>query len=453
MNRTHKQSLFKDGQGKNYLRPFILITVLFLLWGFAHGLLDVLDKHFQDTLHVSKAESGFVQFSLYIGYLVMAYPAGVFMKRHGYKKGIILGLSLFALGAFLFYPAAKLATFIPFLLALFVLACGLACLETAANPFTTVMGPSSGAARRINIAQSFNGLGWILGPLMGGLLIFGAEQKGNAGTFDSLIPPYMMVGAIVVVLIFVFVFTKLPVIQEKNDPEEQQIADNTPTRELLKHPLFILAVLAQFLYVAAQTGVNSFFINYTTEAIVGLRDSIAAMMEHLGLFGEVFMPKNAEQAASLILALGGMGSFWIGRLLGAYLMKFISPRTLLAIYAIANTILVALVVMHLGWVSVIALFTTYFFMSIMFPTIFAIGLRGLGPLTKKAASFLVMAVAGGAFCPPIMGAIGDHFGMHVAFIIPLFCFLFIAIFACMTKTRFRHHFKDGGEGLPINAHG
>jgi len=445
-----RQTLFTGSEGRNYLRPFILITALFLLWGFAHGLLDVLDKHFQDTLHVSKAESGFVQFSLYIGYLVMAYPAGIFMKRHGYKKGIILGLSLFALGAFLFYPAAKLAAFIPFLLALFILAGGLACLETAANPFTTVMGPPSGAARRINIAQSFNGLGWILGPLMGGLWIFGAEQKGNAGTFDSLIPPYMMVGCIVVALIIVFVFTKLPVIQEKNSPEEQQIADNAPASALLKHPMFILAVVAQFLYVAAQTGVNSFFINYTTEAISNLRQSVAGMMNHLGLFGSVFMPKNAEQAASLILAIGGMGSFWIGRLLGAYLMKFFSPRTLLAVYGLVNTLLVALVVMHLGWVSVIALFSTYFFMSIMFPTIFAIGLRGLGPLTKKAASFLVMAVAGGAFCPPVMGAIGDHFGMHVAFIIPLICFLFIAVFAGLTMTRFNRHFKGEVARITLN---
>lgn len=452
MNHRSSVPLFKGEGGKNYLRPFILITVLFLLWGFAHGLLDVLDKHFQDTLHVSKAESGFVQFSLYIGYLVMAYPAGIFMKRHGYKKGIILGLSLFALGAFLFYPAAKLAAFIPFLLALFILACGLACLETAANPFTTVMGPVSGAARRINIAQSFNGLGWILGPLMGGLLIFGAEQKGNAGTFDSLIPPYMMVGCIVTVLILVFVFTKLPVIQEKNDPESRQIADNAPASALLKHPMFVLAVIAQFLYVAAQTGVNSFFINYTTDAITGLKQSVAAMMEHLGVFGKVFMPKNAEQAASLILALGGMGSFWIGRLVGAYLMKFFSPRTLLAIYGLVNTLLVALVVMHLGWMSVIALFSTYFFMSIMFPTIFAIGLRGLGPLTKKAASFLVMAVAGGAFCPPIMGAIGDHFGMHVAFVVPLVCFLFIAVFALLTMTRFNRHFKGEVARITLNAH-
>lgn len=426
MKKKLTQGLFRAGDGTSYLRPFALITLLFLLWGFAHGLLDVLDKHFQDTLHVSKAESGFVQFSLYIGYLVMAYPAGVFMKRYGYKKGILLGLSLFALGAFLFYPAAKIAAFIPFLMALFILACGLACLETAANPYTTVLGPPPGAARRINIAQSFNGLGWILGPLMGGFFIFGAQQTGNAEKFDSLIPPYMMVGSIVVVLAVIFLFTRLPVIQEEND---EGIATNAPTRELLKHPAFILAVIAQFLYVAAQTGVNSFFINYVTATIKGVQETIAAMMQHLGYFGEVFMPKNPEQAASLILALGGMGSFWIGRLVGSYLMKFIAPRRLLAVYAIVNTALTAVVVMRLGWWSVIALFSTYFFMSVMFPTIFALGLRNLGPLTKKAASFLVMAVAGGAFCPPLMGAVADSSGMPVAFIIPMACFAFIAYYA------------------------
>jgi FHS family L-fucose permease-like MFS transporter len=431
LSKGNKSSgLLSAGDGTSYLRPFIMITSLFLLWGFAHGLLDVLDKHFQNTLHVSKAESGFVQFSLYIGYLVMAYPAGLFMKRYGYKKGIILGLSLFALGAFLFYPAAKLAMFIPFLMALFIIACGLSCLETAANPYTTVLGPPSGAARRINIAQSFNGLGWILGPLMGGLFIFGTTQTGNAGTFDSLLKPYMWVGSIVVLVAVVFAFTKLPAIQEEN---AEGIDADAPTRELLKHPAFVLAVLAQFLYVAAQTGVNSFFINYVTETLTGVQTTIAGLMQHLGRFGEIFMPKNAEQAASLILALGGMGSFWIGRLVGAYLMKFIRPQRLLAIYAIVNTCLTAIVVMRLGWFSVIALFSTYFFMSLMFPTIFALGLRNLGPLTKKAASFLVMAVAGGAFCPPLMGAIADHFGMSVAFLIPLGCFAFIAYYALSRK--------------------
>lgn len=434
------QGLFKGPNGASYGKPFALITTLFLLWGFAHGLLDVLDKHFQNTLHVSKAESGFVQFSLYIGYLVMAYPAGVFMKRFGYKKGIILGLSLFAAGAFLFYPAAKLVAFVPFLMALFIIACGLSCLETAANPYTTVMGPPNGAARRINIAQSFNGLGWILGPLIGGLFIFGVQQKpGNAETFDSLIPPYMFVGCIVVVVAIVFAFTRLPAIQEEN---KEGISKDAPTRELLRHPSFILAVIAQFLYVAAQTGVNSFFINYVTESIHGLQATIGSMMQHLGLFGKVFMPKNPEQAASLILAIGGMGSFWIGRLTGSYFMKFISPQRLLAIYGVINLILTAIVVLGLGWVSVIALFSTYFFMSVMFPTIFALGIKNLGPLTKKAASFLVMAVAGGAFCPPIMGAIADHFGMSVAFLIPLFCFAFIGYYAIWGPKK--------GVGLPVD---
>jgi MFS transporter, FHS family, L-fucose permease len=432
MKSNPSDSLLRSPDGGSYFRPFAMVTSLFLLWGFAHGLLDVLDKHFQITLHVSKMESGMVQFSLYIAYLAMGTPAGLFMKRYGYKKGIILGLTLFALGAFLFYPAAKLATFVPFLMALFIIACGLTCLETAANPYTTVLGPPHGAARRINIAQSFNGLGWILGPLMGGWFIFGATAKAGGGTFDSLITPYMLVGSVVVFVAILFAFTKLPVIKEENS---DGIAENAPARELLKHPLFILAVVAQFLYVAAQTGVNSFFINYVTETMVGVKETIAAMMNHLGAFGSVFMPKNPEQAASLILAIGGMGSFWIGRLSGAWFMKFIAPGRLLAIYGLCNTILMAIVIMRLGWLSVIALFSCYFFMSVMFPTIFAMGLKGLGPLTKRAASFLVMAVAGGAICPPLMGAIADHFGMSIAFIIPLFCFAFICWYALWSNKK------------------
>ena len=418
-----KTKLFTTATGINYAKPFALITTLFLLWGFAHGLLDVLDKHFQNTLHISKAQSGFVQFSLYIGYLAMAYPAGVFMKKYGYKKGIILGLCLFALGAFLFLPVARLQAFVPFLVALFIIACGLSCLETAANPYTTVMGPPSGAERRINIAQSFNGLGWILGPLIGGLVIFGVEQQDGSATFDSLVRPYMWVGAVVMVVALIFAFTKLPAIKEDNT---EGIAESAPTKELLRHPAFVAAVVAQFLYVAAQTGFNSFFINYVTETMAGVQDAVSGMMQHLGTFGKVFMPRNPEQAASLILALGGMGSFWIGRLSGSYFMKFVRPQKLLAIYAVINTILSFIVVLEIGWISIIALFSTYFFMSVMFPTIFALGIKGLGPLTKKASSFLVMAVAGGAFCPPLMGAIADNWGMPVAFIIPLACFAFIA---------------------------
>lgn len=428
MAKNKSGSLFRAENGTNYFVPFIFICSLFLLWGFAHGLLDVLDKHFQDTLHVTKAQSGFVQFSLYIGYLAMAVPAGLFMKRYGYQKGIILGLVIFAIGAFLFYPAAKFEAFIPFLLALFIIACGLACLETAANPYSTVLGSQEEefAARRINISQSFNGLGWILGPLMGGLFIFGAEQQDGAEKFDSLVKPYMGVGCIVVVVALIFMIIRLPNIEEKSAEEHEE---DPKMNRLWKHPAFIAAVIAQFLYVAAQTGVNSFFINYVTEEIPNVTGPVANLMQHLGYFGEVFMPRNAEQAASVILAIGGMGLFWIGRISGSYLMKFFKPKHLLATYAFINTLLMILVQLALGWSSVVALFSCYFFMSVMFPTIFALGIHGLGSLTKKASSFLVMAVAGGAFCPPIMGVIADHSSMSVAFFIPMICFAFIAWYA------------------------
>jgi MFS transporter, FHS family, L-fucose permease len=426
MNKNRKRvSLIKSLDGTSYLIPFILVTSLFLLWGFAHGLLDVLNKHFQNVLHVSKAESGFVQFSLYIGYLIMAIPAGLIMKRFGYKIGIILGLGLFASGAFLFYPAAKFGTFIPFLIALFVIACGLACLETAANPYSTVLGPKESAPQRINFSQSFNGLGWILGPLIGGLLIFGAEKTEEADKFNSLLTPYMLIGSVVLVVAVAFIFTSLPDIKEQDTEGD---GENPPMKLLLKHPFFILAVLAQFLYVAAQTGINSFFINYVTEELPSILAPVQHIMENFGRFGEMFMPKNSEQAASLILAFGGMGLFWIGRISGSYFLKFMNPNKMLIVYGLICTILMILVVSGLGIISVVALFSTYFFMSIMFPTIFALGIRDLGALTKKGSSFLVMAVAGGAFCPPIMGAIADHLKMAIGFLIPMACFAFIFYF-------------------------
>lgn len=444
MNTKKKGQLFRAEDGTKYLVPFIFICSLFLLWGFAHGFLDVLDKHFQDLLHVSKAQSGFVQFSLYIGYLAMAIPAGLFMQRFGYQKGIIFGLGLFALGAFMFYPAAKFEAFVPFLIALFVLACGLAFLETAANPYSTRLGGSDQAARRINISQSFNGLGWILGPLIGGLVIFGSEQTGEGEKFDSLVKPYMAIGVVVVIVAIIFMLVKLPEIREKS---VQETEEDPPMRNLLKHPAFIAAVIAQFLYVAAQTGTNSFFINYVIDAIPDLTTPVSGIMSHLGYFGDFFMPKNDEQAASLILAIGGMGAFWVGRLSGSYLMKFFPPHRMLALYASINVVLVALVILDMGWVSVISLFSTYFFMSIMFPTIFALGISDLGSLTKKGSSFLVMAVAGGAFCPPVMGLISDHSSMAAGFIIPLFCFAFITWYAVWgvgkiekgTTITFQHH--------------
>ena len=435
-NKKERISLIKSSDGKNYLVPFILVTSLFLLWGFAHGLLDVLNKHFQNILHISKAQSGFVQFSLYIGYFIMAVPAGLIMKRFGYKKGIIFGLSLFALGAFMFYPVAKLGSFWPFLIALFIIACGLTCLETAANPYTTVLGPPESASQRINFSQSFNGLGWILGPLIGGLLIFGAAKTDGAAKFDSLLTPYMIIGSVVLCVAVAFYFTNLPEIKEVANEEAEE---NPPFRQLLKHPIFILAVIAQFLYVAAQTGVNSFFINYVTEVGINIQQPVANFMQHFGGFGRVFMPQNPEQGASLILAFGGMGLFWIGRLSGSWMLGFVAPGKLLSLYALVNVGLLILVVSGLGIISVVALFSCYFFMSIMFPTIFALGIHDLGTLTKKGSSFLVMAVAGGAFCPPLMGFIADHAGMGNRISDPslLFCIHFLFRINCSKKVNYQ----------------
>jgi MFS transporter, FHS family, L-fucose permease len=423
-----KAPFLKAADGTSYLLPFILVTSLFLLWGFAHGLLDVLNKHFQNILHISKAQSGFVQFAMYIGYFAMAIPAGLIMKRFGYKRGIIFGLLLFATGAFLFIPVAKLGSFWPFLIALFVIACGLTCLETAANPYTTVLGPKESASQRINFAQSFNGMGWILGPLIGGLLIFGAEHKEGGGKFDSLLTPYIIIGSVVLVVALAFFFARLPEFKESSDEVTEE---DPPLKLLFKNRFFVTAVFAQFLYVAAQTGVNSFFINYVTEEVPNVQGPVVKFMENLSYFGEVFMPRNPEQAASLILAFGGMGLFWIGRLTGSYLLGIFSPGKLLGTYAFINTILMLLVVLSLGTISVVALFTCYFFMSIMFPTIFAVAIRDLGPLTKRGSSFLVMAVAGGAFCPPLMGLIADKVGMAPGFIIPLVCFAFIFYFGLL----------------------
>lgn len=388
---------------QGFLIPFMLVTSLFFLWGFAHGCIDVLNKHFQELLSMSKARSAFIQFVFYGGYFLMALPAGILMQKLGYKKGIIFGLLLFAAGAFLMFPATFIQTFGSFLLCLFIIACGLTCLETAANPFTTVLGPPESGARRINFSQSFNGLGWIAGPLVGGMLIF--SSNGNTNKFASIALPYMLIGILVLIVALLFWRVKFPPIKEESHDENE--AEGGKLRDLLKYPHFILAVIAQFLYVAAQTGVNSFFINYVTEE----------------------MPSISNLQASQILAFGGFGLFWLGRFSGSTLfMRVVKPNRLLAFYALMNVISMSLVVAGLGLISVIALFSTYFFMSVMFPTIFALGIKNLGPLTKKGSSFLVMAIVGGAIVPVFMGLIADVSRMALGFIIPLFCFAFIVFY-------------------------
>ena len=399
-NKFDNTTIFRTPDGRSYLVPFILVTSLFLLWGFAHGLLDVLNKHFQLAFTMTKAESGLVQFSTYIAYFLMAIPAGIFMKKYGYKKGIILGLLLFAIGAFSFIPAALMHSSTPFLIALFIIACGLCILETAANPYSTVLGPKESAAQRINLSQSFNGLGWILGPLVGGTLIFGAPE----GDSTALTKPYILVGSIVLVIGILFFFTKLPEIKE--DDEKTPVMTNIPDKSIWKHRHFVLAVIAQFAYCAAQTGIFSFFINYVTE-----QD-----------------PSIDPEKASRILAFGGMTLFMVGRLSGSILMKWTTPNKLLVLFSLISSICMLLVILALGRISLYALYTTFFFMSIMFPTIFALGLSNMGTLTKKASSYIVMGVAGGAFSPMLMGLIGEN-NMAVGFIVPFVAFIYILFFA------------------------
>jgi FHS family L-fucose permease-like MFS transporter len=424
-------SLFTGSKGERYLLPFILITSLFFLWGFAHSLLDVLNKHFQDSLSLTKAQSAAVQAAAYGAYFLMAIPAGIIAKRFGYKAGIITGLILFAAGAFWFVPAAGINTFWAFLLGLLVLFAGLTCLETVANPYTTVLGSPQGAARRINLAQTFNALGWITGPLIGSALIFKNEGDGgivaqfgdalsklfstagnqvnqavasvsHTGDNSLLVPPYVALGTLVALVLLLFLFVKLPEIKTSDEQSETGLND----KPLFRKPHFVFAVVAQFLYVAAQTGIGSFFINYTIE------------VESLQL---------NELQAGLLLGMGGMALFAIGRFAGSFLMSKFKAESLLAVCAVCNTILMLVVTFQHSRTGVFALLFCYLFMSIMFPSIFSLGLRSLGAQTKTASSILVLTIVGGAIAPFLMGVIGKN-EMSAGFIVPFVCFAFIAWF-------------------------
>lgn len=394
------KSIFASPTGKSYLVPFILVTSLFLMWGLAHGLLDVLNKHFQVAFTMTKAQSGLVQFSTYIAYGLISVPAGIFMKRYGYKKGILLGLVLYAIGAFGFIPAAFMHSANPFLIALFVVACGLCILETAANPYSTVLGPQENAAQRINLSQAFNGLGWILGPFIGGQLILGASPEDTM----ALTKPYILLGVGTLFIALLFFFIKIPDIKEQ-DADSAEDIHTTSASSIWAHKHYTLAVIAQFLYCAAQTGIFSFFINYVTEE----------------------NPSISPLTASRFLAFGGMMLFMIGRLSGSFIMGRFAAHKLLAFYSIMCSVSMVLVVLSLGDISLYALYVSFFFMSIMFPTIFALGLSNMGIHTKKASSYLIMGVAGGAFSPMLMGMIGEQ-NMAIGFIIPLLCFLYIAFY-------------------------
>lgn len=385
---------------KQYIVPFILVTSLFFLWGFAHAILDVLNKHFQEAMQITRTHSAMVQVMFYLGYFVMAIPAGLYITKHGYRKGVVFGLLLYGIGSLLFIPGEELMSFNFFLFSLFIIACGLVFLETAANPYMTELGEKETAASRLNLAQSFNGLGCICGPLLGGLLLFSDGEKANISL------PYTVMGLIVLAVALVFSKVRLPEIQ--HEEEKSEINGQYPKRGLWKHSLFTFGLLALFGYEISEISINSFFINYVVD--------------------DGWM--NARDA-SVILSFGGLGLFMCGRFAGSWIMRFIRAEKVLFICGIGTVISTTLVILNLGITSLIALFFIYVFEAIMFPTIFAISLRGLGDYTKRASSFLMMSPIGGAVGPLLMGYVADLSTMAFSFIIPLAGYILVLAFSYM----------------------
>jgi len=419
--------MFKAEDGKSYVFTFALISTLFLLWGICNGMIDVMDKHFQDYLHLTKAQSAWVQFAHYLGYFLMALPASWLARRLGYKGGIISGLMLVALGGFWFIPATYIASFWAFLLGVCVIAMGLTVLETVANPYTTVLGPKNFAAARINFAQSFNGVGWIFGPIIGGMFFYSAG--GAIVAQGQIYIPYLAVAIVVLIMSVVFYFANIP---DLNTEDEYHLSDSTATtvkRSIWSHPHFVGAVAAQFIYVAAQAGIFSFFINYIVEEMPSISQGLSS-----GWFfnGRSILREGGyyvnEQGATFLLGTIGFPLFLLGRATGVAILRKLEAHRVLGTYAIANVILCGIVILKLGWISVAAVFLSFFFMSIMFPTIFALGIYGLGVQAKKASGFIVMAIIGGAIMPKLMGHLGDLYNMSVSFLMPLFCFVLIALY-------------------------
>lgn len=398
--------------------PFLLVTALFFLWGVPNNLNDVLIRQFMKAFELSRFQAGLVQSAFYLGYFVLAIPAGLLMRKFGYKAGLVLGLFLFSAGCFLFWPAALIQSYASFLLALFIIASGLAFLETGASPFMAQIGDPASSERRLNFCQAFNPLGSIVGVLIGTTFIFSGVELTpfqistlrSVGRYNDylkhetlrVIVPYLVLGGVVLLWALFLIRTKFPVIDEPSAAD----SDKGKFQHLLKYPHFLQAVVAQFTYVGAQVGTWSFFIQYIQDYV------------HLG-----------EKQAGLLLT-GTLAAFAAGRWVATYLMSYVRPNLLMGIYSFVNIGLVAIGVFHPGWIGVWSLFATSFFMSLMFPTIFALGLKGLGPNTKLGGSLIVMAIIGGAVFTPLMGAVyGMTASMAKAMIVPLFCYVFIAYFS------------------------
>lgn len=383
---------------RKYLVPFVLITLLFFLWGFARAILDVLNKHFQNALHISITHSSLIQVTTYLGYFLMAIPAGIFINRYGYRRGVVFGLILFGVGSLMFIPGAAMGSFYAFLLCLFIIGCGLVFLETAANPYVTELGAKETATSRLNLSQSFNGLGSLFATFCIGQFLFNNTDEGG-----NVAVPYTILGILVLVIALVFSRVHLPEIKHEETEEDQ--ADGSNIGKLFKHHgMFVFGLLALLCYEIAEISINSYFINFVTG-----------------------MHWMTDRTASLVLTVA-LAFFMVGRFLGSWVMRYIKATTALFICAIGSVVCIGLVLCDLGKASLIALIANYLFEAIMFPTIFAIALTGLGNLTKSASSLLMMTPIGGCGFL-LMGLIADRTHVVLPFVVPFVSFLIVLAFA------------------------
>jgi FHS family L-fucose permease-like MFS transporter len=404
-----------------YLLPLILVTSLFFLWAFLHNINPILIPHLKKACQLTDTQSSFIDSAVYLGYFLVAIPAGLFVHKYSYKSGIIVGLVLYAIGSLLFIPAANAHSYTFFLVALFIIASGATFLETIANPYITLLGDKESSAQRLNFAQSFNGVGAFVAPIIGGQVILSGiehtpeELKNMSATqlaaymqseANTVKLPYMVIGGVVILLILLFLFTRIPDVKEDDSAVDAHAPGTDFSARVLKHSHVAWSVVAQFFYIGAQVGVGSFFIRYAK-----------------------YVANVGEKEAAFLLGSIAMVGFMVGRFAGTFFMKFIDAAKLLSIYAGISVLLLVVALVTKGNVALYAVMAVPFFMSIMFPTIFALGIKGLGKETKIASSVLVMSIIGGGVAPLFMGLISDKTGsIQMAYIVPLLCFVVILYF-------------------------
>jgi len=384
---------------RRYVVPFVLITLLFFLWGFARAILDVLNKHFQDELHISITQSSLIQVTTYLGYFLMAIPAGLFITRYGYRRGVVFGLTLFGLGALAFIPGS---TFAAFLAALFVIGCGLTFLETAANPYVTELGPADTASSRLNLSQTFNGMGCFMATLLVGGFLF-REDGGHA---DASVP-YAIMGVVVLLIALVFTRVPLPEISGQKDSlaDVPAAGGKVTIGGLLRNRWFLFGLLALLSYEVAEISINSYFVNFVT--------------------GTGWMSKlDASRVVSLALVI-----FMVGRFLGSWIMRSVKAEKMLLACAVGTVACMVLTMLNLGTLSLVALIANYLFEAIMFPTIFSMAVSGLSAAEKKRAASLLMMTPIGGCGFLLMGLLADHVNPFLPFIIPLAGFGVVTAYA------------------------